>query len=397
MTSAERITDPELRARAVADAQFAAGVVAAHSDTRRARYLLGQAIDHYRTTGKSFYLPEALLARARASLQNGDRAAALADLEEGLAELDRHRALVSGNVTGTGVVEARRALLDELIPLRLDSGDTDDAFSAVEKIHDRLGSTGEHSTAPSLQSKLAGSDALVLELVVLPHEVIAFAVTAHDITVARRPAVREHVMELATRAEQETDLGASRDLYDLLIRPSQTAIAHAGQLIIVPDSALQNVPVAALENRATGRHLIETITVATAVAAGSLEPSRRRSAPPSIVALALPSGDGESVALPESDVEVAALAGLYRTARVIDREHASMPALTDTASADVIHLGGHTVRQPGAGDAALLFRGRDGGIERITWTLIASMKFDASVVVLAACETAARAAVVAGA
>jgi CHAT domain-containing protein/tetratricopeptide (TPR) repeat protein len=382
MTVANRIPDPSLRARAVADAQFAEGVAVAHTDAGRARNLLGQAIDHYRATGKSFYLPEALLARARASLR-ADRGAALQDLEEGLREIDRQRALVRGNVTGTGVVDAQRALLEELIPLRLDSGDRPGAFAAAERTHYRLAFSGEPPSLAELQKKLAGSDALVLELVVLPREVIAFAVTARDVAVSRHTIDRDRVVALAAGKHED----AARELYDLLIRPSQTAVSHTGQLIVVADAALQEVAFAALEDRVTRRRLIETMTVATAVSAGGLEPAQRTGALPSILALALPSGDGASVALPESEAELGTLASMYRSARVIDRDGASLAALASGAGADVLHLGGHTERQPGPGDAALLFRGRESGVEPVTWTRIASMKLGRPVVVLAACET----------
>ncbi|HYI10893.1 MAG TPA: tetratricopeptide repeat protein [Thermoanaerobaculia bacterium] len=292
MTAAGRITDPSLRARATADAQFAEGVALAGLDARGARNLLGKAIDHYRTTGKAFYLPEALLARARAS--RADRGAALLDLEEGLDAIDRHRARVSGTVTGTGVLDARRELLEELLVARLDSGDVAGAFAAAERNHHRLAIHSEPVTAAALQAKLAGSDALVLELVVLPREVVAFAVTARDIAVSRHPVERARVVALATRTDEE----AARELYDLLVRPSQPALARAGQVIVVADAVLNAVAFAALQDRTTKRRLIETMTVATAVSAGTLERPQRGSAFPSIVALALPSGEGTSVALP---------------------------------------------------------------------------------------------------
>lgn len=382
MSAAGRIGDAELRARAVADARFAAGVTALHTDARGARALLGQAIDHYRATDKFFYLPEALLARARASLRDGAGDAALRDLEEGVEAIDRHPVRVGGTVSGTGVVDARRELLEALILATLERGDVRTAFTAAERMHSPLASDG-NATLAALQKKLAGSDALVLELVILPREAIAFVVSARDVAVSRHTVARERVKLLAAR----TDDDAARELYDILIRPSQSAIARAGQLIVVADSALHAVAFAALQDRDTNRRLIETMTVATAANASSLQSRQRGNPSPSILALALPSGDGASVALPESDAELADLGAIYRTAHVIERHGASVAALTDAPRADIVHLGGHTERQPGAGDAALLFRAGDGGIERVGWSRIASMQFAQPVVVLAACET----------
>ncbi len=381
LIAANRIGDAELRTRAVADARFAAGVAALRSDPRGARELLGQAIDHYGTTDKFFYLPEALLARARASMRIGDGAAALRDLDEGVAAIDRHPEHLGGSVIGTGVVDARRELLEDLISLSLDRGDSSAAFAAAERTHGPL--PGDDATLAALQKKLAGSDAAVLELVVLPREVTAFAVTARDVAVSRQPVARERVISLAARGDED----AVRDLYDILIRPSQSTLGRGGQLIVVADPALNGVAFAALEDRATHRRLVETMTVALAVDACSLEPWRHGSAPPSVFALALPSGDGASVALPESEAELADVGAMYRSARVVERDGASLAALADADHAAVIHISGHTQRQPGVGDAALLFRADDGGIERVTWTRLAAMHFAQPVVVLAACET----------
>lgn len=381
MTAANRIGDVELRARAVADARFASGVAALRSDPRGARELLGQTIDHYRATDKYFYLPEALLARARASMRIGDSVGALRDLDEGLAAIDRHPAHLGGSVIGTGVTDARRELLEELISLSLDRGDSAAAFAAAERTHGPL--AGGNATLAALQKKLAGSDAVVLELVALPREVIAFAVSARGVSVTQHAVERERLTSLAARGDDK----AARDLYDILIRPSQSTLASTGQLIVVADAALNGVAFSALEDRGTNHRLVANMTVAMAVNASTLEPRPHGTASPSILALALPSGDGASVALPESEAELADFGAMYRTARVVERADASLTALADAGDADVIHLGGHTERQPGAGDAALLFRAHDGGVEPVTWTRVASMHFAQPVVVLAACET----------
>lgn len=384
LTVAQRVSDPALRARAIADAHFAAGVVAVHADPRTARELLSLALDHYRATGKSFYMPEALLARARASMLAGDRVAASRDLEEGIAEADHHRAVVSGDVTGTGVIDARRALLEELITMRLAAGDVAGAFEVAERIHSRLALGSSVTSVAALQRKLAGSDAVVLEPVVLPGEVVTFAVSANDLTSARYAIDRDRVVALAARADDDD---AARRLYDALIRPSEQSLAHARQLIVVPDAAVQNVAFSSLIDTRTNRPLIETMLVATALRASALEPAQRGTSSSSLVALALPSGEGTGVALPESGSEVASIRALYGKSMELDGRSASLSALgDDAANAGVIHIAGHTERQAGAGESALLFGGASGA-ERVTWTRIAAMKLPPAVVTLAACET----------
>jgi tetratricopeptide (TPR) repeat protein len=278
MTIARRVRDPELRTRAIADAAFAAGAVALSKDPRQAHELLSQAIEYYAATDKSFYLPEARLLRARASLRAGRNGDAFRDLEAGVEELDRHPTAVAGTVTGTGVLDARRALFDELIPLRLDRGETAEAFSDSERGRRRLswGAESKASTVRALQEKLAGSGVALLELTVLPRELVAFCVTEGGFAVTRRAMPIESVIALASR----NDDGAMRELYDLLVRPAETSLPRARELIVVADAPLEQIPFAALFDARTKRRLVETMPVAMALSAASLQPggTRRRAA-----------------------------------------------------------------------------------------------------------------------
>ncbi len=79
------------------------------------------------------------------------------------------------------------------------------------------------------------------------------------------------------------------------------------------------------------------------------------------------------------NAELAEVGAMYPSRAAIG--DASLSALA-TASADVIHIAGHTERQPGLGESALLFRGGP-----VTWSRIATMRIGRPIVVLAACET----------
>ncbi len=370
MVVAQRIGDSALRSRAIADARLAAGAEMLPADAARAVSLLTQSIDVYAASGGSLYLPEAHLLRARASLRLGDRAAALRDLATGVDLVDRHS-------VGSGVIDARRELFEQLIPLRLDGGSIAAAFADSEREHD-----GHGGGLATLQGKLAGSDAAVLELVLLPRELVSFCVVARDAVVVRRNVDRNEVDALASRGDDV----ALRKLYELLIRPSEAQLAHSGSLIVVADPALQGVPFAALVDATTGRPLIERFPVAMAASASALQPSPRSEGQRSIVTVAMPSGEGNgTVALPEEEAEVAEVGGLYANAT---RTEATFAAASEAAAhADVIHIAGHTEQQPGGGDAALLFRRGSAENEPVTWSRLAAMKLAQPVVVLAACNT----------
>jgi CHAT domain-containing protein len=225
----------------------------------------------------------------------------------------------------------------------------------------------------------------VLELMLLPREIIAFCVTTGDVTVSRHVIARDNVAALIAREDND----AAGELYDLLIRQSARSLSRARQLIVIADAALQQVPFAALFDTATKRYLIETMAVALAPSASALQRGERGSAQPTAIAVALPTGElHHTVALPEGAAELDDIDYAYGRVTKIRAHAASLSAMeAAAANADIIHIAGHTERQSGSGDAALLFRGRGAGIEPVTWSRIASMKLGRPVVVLAACET----------
>ncbi|HEX8620210.1 MAG TPA: CHAT domain-containing protein, partial [Thermoanaerobaculia bacterium] len=79
------------------------------------------------------------------------------------------------------------------------------------------------------------------------------------------------------------------------------------------------------------------------------------------------------------------VAALYGRATTIPAARATFAAL-QSAAAGVLHVAGHTERQHGGGEQALLLA-RDGGVERVAWKQIVGALAPRGVVVLAACET----------
>ncbi len=364
---AARIADPSLRARALIDVDFAAGA-AARTDPRAAKERLTRAIDGYRKRELTHFLPECHLLRARAAMQIGDASAAAADLEAGIAALERHRAPVAG----TGVFQASIALYREAIEAALDRGDVAGAFDYAE----RSRGTSERGVLAALRQRLEGSGAAVLELVVLRDEVVAFAVTAEGVDVARRRVSEEQLAALSATA-----------LYDALIRPSEGRIARARSLIVVPDPRLEHIAFHALYDAAARRHLVEKVPVAVASAAAVLRADRSTRTPSRVVTLALRSGEtARTVALPATERETAEVRGYYPDP--IESPGATFAAFANAAAgAEVIHIAGHTEAQGGAGETALVFANE----ERVSWRDISLARFDdGAVVVLAACETLRR-------
>jgi hypothetical protein len=363
---AQTIDDPSLRARRLADVDVA--VAAADPDSSAAAATLTRAIDFYRSNDLPLFLPEPLLLRARRSPETAAR-----DLEEGMQIVERHR-----GEGGTGILDADRALFSEAIRLALDRRDEAAAFAFAERAR------GASVTLGDVQQRLAGSATAVLEIAMLPGEVVSFAISENDFQSARRPKDAAALARLAGASLSEDGHSAAAALYDALVRPVAPVLARARHVVVVTDPRLESVPFAALYDRETGTHLVERATVAMAANAGSLQRETDRGGA-SVVTMSLPAGeDTGTVALPQAREELVEIASLYPRAKTIASGEATLSALRDALSAaDIVHVAGHTERQPAGGEHALLFAG-----SRASSRTIAAMPLPrARLLVLAACET----------
>jgi tetratricopeptide (TPR) repeat protein len=383
---AARIVDPSLRARAQTQADFATAAALLDKDPGRAEELLNRAIESYQAFGTPAWLPESYLLRARARFRLGRAAEGRTDLESGIALLERHRIQVAGPVVGTGVLDAGSALYQDALRERLDSGDAAGAFAVADRSRQELApSGGSPIIVNGLQRTLSGTPTAVLEISILPDEIVSFCVTAGDFQSSRQAIAKETVAALADAAAAGNQ-AACVHLYERLIRPFERQLTSVRELIVVADPILGTVPYAALYDRHGRRYLVESMATSLAMSAASLQRDEPRNAPRrALVAVALPSGEASrSVALPGSGSEVEDIQPLYPRSFEIAAAIATFPVfLRAVPTADVIHIAGHTERQPGQGEAALVFAG-----ERVTWKTIASGAIGrTTIVVLAACET----------
>lgn len=386
-TVTQRIPDAGRRERQTADVGIATAAAITRTEPQRAIGLLSRSIDFYRAHALPLFLPQPLLLRARAALRTGDAQGALRDLDEGMATIEQHRLALAGNVTGATLHPSGDELFEEAIRTHLVRGDVASALAATERARAATAGQGTASgrSLAQLQQHLAGTGATLLELVALEDEVVAFAITASDMDVSRRPVARAELAALGSRALAR-DPAASRRLYDLLILPSAATIAKARSVIIVPDFWLEEVPFAALQD-ANGRYLIEVAPLAIAPRSASLEEPGAGARTPRLAAIALPS-DRSLDTLPETVREIAEIGAFYRNLDLLPANRASFASFVAAASrADVVHIAGHTARRKGGGDPALVFASG----ERVAWNDIAA-GFGAhpDVVLLSACETLRR-------
>jgi CHAT domain-containing protein len=384
---ANSIVDPAIRTRLTADVQFADGEAMLRQQPRRAIASLDAAIAHYTATNRAVFLPECYLARARAAQRIGDSAGAARDLESGIDLLGRQPVQLATSISGPVIRDAGPAMFREAIRLHLDRGDVVGAFSYAERSHTSLpGSEGKRTTLPELQRHLAGTSAAVLQMVVLPDEVVVFCVTSAGTVVGHARIAQRQLETLAVRIAEARDDGAAREWFELLIRPIENALARVKQVIVVADPLIENVPFAALYDEIGHAYLIERVAVMRAVSASSLRDDIEPRVPQSLAAIALPpSAAGALAALPAAGQELAEVSQIYARATPIAGSDATVTAVIQAAAAsDIVHIAGHTEREPGVGEAALVFAGG----HRMSWRTIAAARLTSRpVVVLAACET----------
>src|SRR4051794_4152666 len=379
---ARKVADPRLRAGWSAQVDVAIGAALAQPSPRDAFQPLTRAIDFYTAHGVGGALLDPLLLRSRCSARTGDAQSAMRDLDLGMTIVEKHPADMPGGAAGWGVLDAEHAVFIDAIALSLDRGDKASAFAFAERLH------GTAATIPELQHRLVGSGTAVLEIVMLPNELVTFGVAENDVVVVRRPAATDTLAALAEESLSESGTTAAAKLYDELIRPSDALLDRVHEVVIVADQRLATVPFAALYDSNRRRFLVERFAVATASSAGSLRPDEARSSAPALVAIALPSGGENSMRLPEAEDEVRDVAGLYTRATSVSTAATFAQLRSTSARADVVHIAGHTERQPGGGEQALLFVGASGKLERVSWkTIVASPAPNGGVVVLAACAT----------
>lgn len=382
---ARRIHDLPLRERAVAYANLASAAAALPSNPAAARRYATDAIDFLAAHDLTVQLPLGYLLRARSSLRDGARAGATADLDRGLALIAAHPIVLGNDIAAGGVFDTADALFDEAIALALDRGDRAAAFRYAEAKNGRRahgGGAGDAVTLDALRARLAASNTAVLELVILPKRVVAFAISGRRESATDRPIGRDEVAALVARGRTLSDDAALRDLYALLIKDAEPVLQTCVRIVIVAGPILDGVPFPALIND-TSQPLVARLPVALAMSATSLSamppPSRR-----SVLMISMPSG-GTTAALPEEERERSEIAAAYATSAQLVRAPATLASVVNDAPlADVVHIAGHTSRPHGNDDTALLL---DGG-DTATWRPIAATPIrNHAVVVLAACET----------
>jgi CHAT domain-containing protein len=404
-TTLTRIADSGLRDRLNAELLVAEGDLRREFDPQRAIALYTAAIDFYAAAGQRFYLPEALLERARAWRHAGSVAESARDLDAGILELEAQRTAASKADLRTGLFDQQSSLFEEAVDLAITRGDLAAAFQYADGAHGRtlLDAAASRTGADVLAVQRAlRPGETVLELTLVPDGVATFVVRPNGIFAFRQQVLRRdlegRVSALRSAIEQREDEKEIRRkaaaLFVTVFESSRASLSGTDSLILVGDRFLQRIPFAALYDASRDRWFVEdfALTIAPSAAVwASAEAQRSEESVRSPHALVV--SDQGSVDAPplmwtvEEGREVAAL---YPMHRILGPGEATVPRfLADSPLYDVVHFAGHA-RAEGIHDSALLLTRDDEGASALTTEVIAMMDLRRTrLVVLAACGTAA--------
>jgi CHAT domain-containing protein len=419
------VEDSGQRQRREADIAGVEGTLVLAAEPRRAIALLSSALAAYQKEENHVFSLRMLLARARAERLAGEETLAEEDLRAGLAEYERLGANLPAEDVRLAHLEEMDEVFDEMIALQAER-DPALAFAYADRARTRVlpGSasklwTGDRAEASRLMA--AEPEPLSLDEIrrrlplgvslvqfsVLPDRVLIWRIRRDGSLDfferhIRREELEERVLRLRrlSRSKSGAWEAASRELFDLLVRPWLSQAGKDERLVFIPDKVLHLVPFAALQDRSTAHFLVQDHTIAVAPSATLYINAweRQRGTAWGNLSRGLVVGDPavdrdlfpNLLPLPGAAAEAARLAALTGAVQLVGPA-ADRPAfLAEADRAEWIHLAGHAVIDPrnpllshlvlapaGGGDPGML-------TAREIYTLHLE---DTRIVVLAACDT----------
>lgn len=364
----ERIEDDTLRRRNEADLLIAE--VLAGQEPAGAVESLDRALEVY-GRDDHFFLRRLYLARARAHLAEGNGKKAEADLRRGIEESELQRSRLDEEDLRISFFERSGDLYRELVRLLAKSPDqAEEAFDISERAHarallDRLGPLSREtkalvlrgSTEPKafrdIRAALPEGVALV-EYALLEDRLLAWVLHRSGLDLVEGPVAAPRIVKLVERLQEEMSGEALASLHDALIRPLEPRLNPGDRLVIVPDGELHKVPFAALQDRATGRYLVQDQTLSLAPSATfyveALERDRALASGRPLTALAVGDPRFDRKLLPDlarlsrAEEEARTLVALLPGSQGLIGNDATPEAfLTGAGRHEIVQFGGHAV------------------------------------------------------
>ncbi len=279
----------------------------------------------------------------------------------------------------------------------------------------RLRSASAPLRASDIQQKMP-EPAQILQYAVLPDRILIWViarsgVSAKEVKVGAREL--EEKVRAYLRAVKESPAGetaqfdqTARDLYEILIKPTEPHLDKTKLLCVVPDKILHHLPYGALVSASTGRYLVEDFRLGTAPSSSifveSSEEAARKAAvsQETLLSVGDPNFDrDEFTSLPpllSARVEAKAITPYYKSSNLLLGDAAREAAVkSELVKANVANFALHYIvdEQSNIRSGMVLAGGRRGskqGGEDGVWRVyeIYKMKLPRTrLVVLSACQT----------
>jgi CHAT domain-containing protein len=360
----------------------------------RAEALLTEALQFRSIEGDPPGLPDLLLQRARARRGAGNTAGALADIEQGIADLEAKRESLPEGEIRWGAFHAAEDLFEEGVALAMETGRAELAFRFAERARARA-LLDTYGRSPILDHRRLPGRTVVVEYVALPSRLVIFAADANGIhaksVACPRDTLAREVEAFGKALRQDQMRGQALNRY--LIEPVAQELLDAETIVFVPDPVMSTVAFSALPG-GNSAPLIQGHAVVIAPSAAAFAASLERRGPssrPTDLLLVSASGATEDLAaLGFADREAQRIMREYPNPERVEEDSAQFDELVQRApQADVIHFAGHAVGDDAGLEPATIVLRQNGRARRVSVRELTKLRVKpAATVVLAGCSTA---------
>jgi len=380
---------------------------------------LAAAIQIYENT--AYYQQLALLYadRARAYLALGQPLAAESDFRRAIQMVQKQRKAVVDEILRAAYLEEFKNIFEDMVMLQIRLGRKDLALDYAESSRSQVlrelmmasdGSMeGPILKSPEIQKHLS-KDSAIIEYLVLPQALLVWIIRQDALYVVETEISSESLSKLVGHFNGlvvRDSISPWRDesarlLSDLVIGKILPLIRGMRRLVVIPDRALEEIPFAAILDRATEKYLVQSYEINLCYSANiyvhalELERAMTVKSAPDVMVMGDPAFDSSILhdlpRLPYAESEAKSVARLYSSSHLVLGEQATRKVFSEGLSRfDVMHFAGHAINNPTAPLASFLAlapRGNDSGV-LYARDLYMTIKPRAHLVILSTCSSLA--------